>query len=103
VAVSKRNPRYANGHRRRQLRAQVLAEEEICWLCGELVDKDLPPLHPMAAEVDEIVPVSLGGSPYDRANVRLSHRLHNQQRGNGLRNLQRRPVPPFTTAAKADQ
>jgi hypothetical protein len=92
----KSNPRVANGHRRRQLRARVLREEDTCWLCGGLVDKSLPPNDPMAPELDEVQPVSLGGSPYDRANVRLSHRLHNQQRGNGLRHMQRRRVPDFT-------
>jgi len=90
------NPRVQNGHRRRQLRAQVLAEEDVCWLCGNPVNKDLPAGHPMAAEVDEIIPVSRGGNPYDRSNCRLAHRLHNQQRGNGMRG-QRRPVATFIT------
>ncbi|MGB2557744.1 HNH endonuclease [Cellulosimicrobium cellulans] len=39
--------------------------------------------HPMRAEVDEIVPISLGGSPYERSNCRLTHRICNQKRGNG--------------------
>lgn len=98
----KRNPRVANGHRRRQLRAQVLAEEDVCWLCGGPVDKTLPAGHPMAPELDEVLPVSHGGSPYDRANVRLSHRLHNQQRGAGLRAGRRPAVPPFITTARQD-
>lgn len=100
----KRNPRYANGHRRRQLRAAVLAEEDNCGLCGRPVAKDLPAGLPDSAEVDEIVPVSLGGNPFDRANARLAHRLCNQRRGNGLRHQQRRMVPPFiTTARPADE
>lgn len=98
--VSAKRNRYANGHRRRQIRAAVLREEDMCWICGQTVDKTLPAGHPMAAECDEVVPVSLGGSPYVRDNVRLAHRLHNQQRGNGLRQGQRRTVPPFTTATK---
>ncbi len=93
----KPNLRNRNGHRRRQVREQVLAEEDVCWLCGGWVDKDLPAGHPMAAEVDEVVPVSLGGNPYDRANCKLAHRLHNQQRGNGLRTGRRRAVPLFIT------
>ena len=36
----------------------------------------------MSFEVDEIVPVSKGGSPYDRANVAPAHRICNQRRGN---------------------
>lgn len=78
------NPRNANGHRRRQLRARVLAEEDTCGICGQPVDKTLRTPHPGSPEVDEIIPVSLGGSPLQRSNVRLAHRLCNQRRGNTL-------------------
>ena len=98
---SNRNPRVANGHRRRQLRAQVLAEEDHCWLCGKFVNKDLPHGLPDSPELDEVIPVSRGGSPYDRANIRLACRLCNQRRGNGMRG-QRRPVQPFTTTRQWD-
>lgn len=99
------NPRYANGHRRRQLRARVLASETQCALCGKTVDKTLgmqPGVHgprcttqacpgcvphPMRAEVDEIVPVSQGGSPYERSNTQLAHRICNQRKGNGTREV----------------
>lgn len=68
------NPRRANGHRRDKVRRRVLAEEDTCWLCLEPVDKTLHYLDPMAPEVDEVVPVSLGGDPFARANCRLAHR-----------------------------
>lgn len=38
----------------------------------------------MSAEVDEIIPVSKGGSPFDRNNVQLVHRICNQRKGNKL-------------------
>lgn len=76
------NPRYANGHRRRQLRKRVLAHYSDCALCGRPVDKTLPPNDPGAPEVHEIIPVSLGGDPLAWRNVRLTHRICNQQRGN---------------------
>ena len=84
------NPRYANGHRRRELRKRVLASEDVCaWeFCpwpGEQIDKALPAGDPKAPEVDEIIPVSKGGDPLTRANTRLLHRWCNQQRGNGDR------------------
>jgi 5-methylcytosine-specific restriction endonuclease McrA len=101
--MSKRNPRVANGHRRRQVRAQVLAEETHCWLCGEPVDKTLPAGLPGSPEVDEIVPVSLGGSPYDRSNCRLAHRLHNQQRQASPVRQTRQRIPDFTTVARTDE
>ena len=91
-----RNPRYANGHRRRRLRTQVLAEEDCCAICGTFVDKDLPHLDAWAPVIDEIVPVSKGGNPYDRDNVRLAHRLCNARRGNGTR--QRAVVVPYVTS-----
>ncbi len=95
------NPRRANGHRRRQVCAEVLAEESVCWICNKPVDKTLPHGLPGSPEVDEVQPVSRGGSPYDRTNCRLAHRICNQRRGNGLRG-QRRPVPPFTTTTRQD-
>lgn len=89
-------PANGNGHRRRQLRARVLAEESHCALCGLIVDKALTVLagqhsprctdpacggcvpDPLRPEVDEDLPRSRGGSPYDRANCRLMHRRCNQ-------------------------
>ena len=93
-----RNPRYANGHRRRQLRTRVLIEEDCCWLCGGFVDKSLLFLDPWAAVIDEVIPVSKGGNPYDRSNVRLAHRRCNARRGNGTR--QRTFVVPFITSRR---
>jgi hypothetical protein len=72
------NSRYANGHRRRELRKRVLATENVCGICGQVVDKTLHYLDPMAPEVDEIIPVSRGGDPLARANTRLAHRRHLQ-------------------------
>ena len=80
------NPRYLHGPKRERLRKQVLREESFCWLCGEEVDVKLQAGLPQSPEVDEILPISLGGSPIDRANVRLAHRLCNQKRGNKLPN-----------------
>lgn len=92
-------PANANGHRRRQLRARVLAEETRCALGGELVDKTLGMMpgvhgrkckgtgcngcvpHPYRAEVDEDLPRARGGSPYDRDNTHLMCRYHNQLKG----------------------
>lgn len=85
----------ANGHRRRQLTARVLAEETHCALCGGPVDKSLRTKpgahgkrcpggtcpgctpHPMSPVVDEDIPRSRGGSPYERDNCHLMHRSCN--------------------------
>lgn len=92
-------PSNGNGHRRRQLRARVLAEETHCALCDQPVNKAIgmtPGAHgkrcprgtcpgcipdPMRAEVDEDVPRSRGGSPYERDNCRLMHRACNNWKG----------------------
>ena len=78
------NPRYANGSKRRELRKSLLRTQSTCALCGKPIDKSLPYLDPMAPEVDEIVPVSKGGSPLDRRNVQLVHRICNQRKGNKM-------------------
>lgn len=87
------DPRRANGHRRRLLFNRVLKEESTCWLCGNPVNKELRGiyvydqkskkmhLHPDSPSLDEIVPVSQGGDPLDRNNVRLAHLRCNEQRG----------------------
>ncbi len=93
------NPRRANGYRRDQVCRRVKAEESDCWLCGQPVDKTLPPYLSGSPEVDEIVPVSLGGSPFDRTNCRLSHRLCNVRRGNGTRTPKPRTAALTTTRA----
>ncbi|KAA8828304.1 HNH endonuclease [Bifidobacterium tissieri] len=76
------NPRNANGHRRRQIQARVLAAYDTCHLCGRPVDKTLPAGLPGSPEVDEIIPVSRGGSPYQFTNCRLAHRWCNRIRSN---------------------
>lgn len=91
-------PANANGHRRRELRARVLAEEARCALCGGHVDKArgmTPGAHgprckgncngcipdDQRGEVDEDLPRARGGSPYDRANTHLMHRACNRAKG----------------------
>ena len=95
---AERNVRYSNGHRRRRVRAQVLAEEDLCHICGQLVDTTLPHGLPDSPEVDEVIPISRGGSPFDRSNLRLAHRLCNERRGDGTR--QRPVIVPFLTGRR---
>lgn len=64
----------ANGHRRRELVRRVKAEESHCALCDGYVDQTLPRLDPKAPVVDEDIPRSRGGSPYERSNCHLMHR-----------------------------
>lgn len=98
------NPRNANGHRRRTLRKRLLARGGTCaWEFCPWPDEPLDPtLHhhdDKAPEVDELVPVSLGGNPLSRANTRLLHRYCNRERGNGTRAVKAPPQPVSTTRA----
>lgn len=61
-----------------------MAMYDTCAICGRTVDKGLPQYHPMAPEIDEIVPVSRGGSPYDIDNLQLTHRICNEKKGNRM-------------------
>ncbi|MFC7430995.1 MULTISPECIES: hypothetical protein [unclassified Agrococcus] len=85
------NPRYANGHRRRNLRRDLLARGTHCawhqcpwpedWL-GTAMANELDPDDNRFPVVDEIVHVSWGGDPLSKTNTRLLHRWCNRQRGN---------------------
>lgn len=78
------NPRYAQYQMRVSLRNRVRALGLPCALCGRPIDYSLPARHPMSYELDEIVPVSLGGSPVDFDNVQPVHRICNQRKGNRM-------------------
>lgn len=82
------NLRYKNGRRRRQIRARHQAIGAPCALCGKPINYELPAGHPMAFEVDEIIPVSRGGSPIEWANTQATHRSCNQSKGAGGRRFQ---------------
>ena len=94
------NPRRANGAKRDALRNRVKTMGLPCHLCGRPIDYSLTTWtdpkdgrikrHPLSFELDEIVPVSKGGSPLDFDNVAPAHRICNQKRGN--KSL-RKPTP----------
>ena len=86
-AVSKPNPRRTNGAARDKVRARLKAEGRGCWICRafgrpDAIDYDLPAGHPGAFEVDELIPVSKGGSPLEYDNLEATHRRCNEWRGN---------------------
>jgi 5-methylcytosine-specific restriction endonuclease McrA len=73
----------------RTLRARVLSEEQVCGLCGGVVDKSLRHPHPGAPQVDHVIPVSVAPElVMVRSNLRLVHRACNLRRGVGRK---RRP------------
>ena len=100
--MAKPNPRRANGAKRTALRNRVKAMGLPCHICGRPIDYSLTTYvdpkdgrtkrHPLSYELDEIVPVSKGGSPFDFDNVAPAHRICNQRRGN--KNLHQKPSEP---------
>lgn len=81
------NVRRSNGTRRTKLRGWLKAQGRPCWICQAFgrsgyIDYSLPPQHPFSFEMDELDPVSLGGSPFSRSNVDATHRCCNEWRGN---------------------
>lgn len=91
MTARKVNVRRQNGAARARIKARLIAEsggQPICHLCGQPIDVRLPAGHPYAFEIDELVPVSKGGSPFEYRNCRAAHRVCNQRRGNrDLRSL----------------
>ena len=100
--MSKRDPRQANGNRRRKIRARWKSIGDPCHLCGKPIDYSLGyvtdprtgkrKMHPMAFVVDEIVPVSKGGDPLDFANTQPAHWICNSRKGDGTKRRQS-PAP----------
>lgn len=75
------NPRRTNSSKRNKLRQRVKMLHHDCAICGLPIDYTLPPGHPGSYELDEIIPVSKGGDPYDINNVQATHRACNQRKG----------------------
>lgn len=57
----------------RHIRAQVIAHEDVCYLCGKPVDKTLK-TGMMAPSVDHVVSRNSGGDLADTSNLHLVHR-----------------------------
>lgn len=89
------NPRYVNDKARRAVMQYVrsrVANGENCAICGKPIDLEAPQWYidpkdgkrkraPWSLECDEIIPLSMGGSPIDRDNVQPAHRICNQRKG----------------------
>ncbi len=75
---SYRDPRRINRQARNLARQRVLAQQTPCAICDRPIDDAIAWPDPMSAEVDEIIPVSRGGSATDLRNLEKVHRCCNQ-------------------------
>lgn len=92
------NPRYQNSHARNVMRERFRRRGDPCALCGKAIDYSLPARHPMSYELDEIIPISRGGSPIDPDNLQAVHRICNERKGNKLPDERRPMNKTFTTS-----
>jgi 5-methylcytosine-specific restriction endonuclease McrA len=67
----------------RRIRAEVLASNSVCWLCGHPIDLTLPATHAMSATVDHVVSLAAGGDPRGAENLKPAHRRCNSRKGAG--------------------
>ncbi|MGR6876618.1 HNH endonuclease signature motif containing protein [Bifidobacterium angulatum] len=73
-----RDSRHINRRARNLARQRVLARQVPCAICDRPIDDAIAWSDPMSAEVDEIIPVSRGGSATDLRNLEKVHRCCNQ-------------------------
>lgn len=74
------NPRA--GRPRTRAVSQVRARNEPCHLCGFPIDLTRDRIRdPLGSTIDELIPISRGGSATDPVNLRHAHRICNGSRG----------------------
>ncbi|WP_407923149.1 HNH endonuclease [Bifidobacterium aemilianum] len=79
------NPRRSNGAARAKIKQRLIAlsgGHPICPACGQAIDLSIKHPDPRSASIDEIVPISKGGSAFKLDNCRLMHLRCNESRGN---------------------
>lgn len=74
------NPR--SGRPRERAKAEVRSKNEPCHLCGFDIDLTRDRVKdPLGSTIDELVPISRGGSATDPSNLAHAHRICNTSRG----------------------
>ncbi|KLO71586.1 HNH endonuclease [Enterococcus cecorum] len=68
-------------------RKRILMTENTCGICGQPVDKQLKPPHPLSPVIDHIIPINKGGHPSDINNLQLAHWQCNRAKSDKLFNV----------------
>ena len=63
---------------------RILMTQDVCGICGKLVDKKLKYPDPMSPVIDHIIPINKGGHPSDLSNLQLSHMGCNRQKSDKI-------------------
>jgi 5-methylcytosine-specific restriction endonuclease McrA len=85
--ANKRNRPDQNGKHEvafKRNKKKILASENICGICGQIVDKRLKYPHPLSPCIDHIIPIDRGGHPSDIENLQLAHWKCNRDKANKL-------------------
>jgi 5-methylcytosine-specific restriction endonuclease McrA len=69
----------------RRQRRLVKRDQSVCGICGGPIDPGLEYPHPGSWTLHHILPIALGGSLSDRANMVAAHKRCNEQHGDGRR------------------
>ena len=73
-------------------RKKIFATQNVCAICGKMVDFSLKSPDPMSATVDHIIPVAKNGHPSDIDNLQLAHWTCNRQKSDKIfRNKEEKP------------
>lgn len=62
----------------------IFKTQSICAICGNPVDFEIKPPHPMSPCIDHVVPIAKGGHPSDINNLQLAHWNCNRQKADKL-------------------
>lgn len=76
--------RFKQQRERERKKLEAHPELAVCWLCGNPIDMNLPPLHTNAFTLDHIIPLARGGDLH--GETKPAHRSCNSARGKGNRN-----------------
>lgn len=63
---------------------KIFATQNVCAICGKVVDYDIKYPHPLAPTIDHIVPINKGGHPSDMSNLQLAHFCCNRAKSDKL-------------------
>lgn len=63
---------------------KILMSQDICGICGKVVNKKLKFPDPMSACIDHIIPIDRGGDPSAIENLQLAHLCCNRQKADKI-------------------
>lgn len=80
-ALNYRRGRSGRPYRRLRVLLKAVGSN-VCWLCAQPIDMDLPPRHPLAWSLDHAIPLSVRPDlALDEGNAREAHLGCNARKG----------------------